>query len=51
MLELATDARQTYFIWQEVKTDLVSGGSKLQLVPEAVGSKGVLECALLQPAP
>jgi Protein of unknown function (DUF2846) len=50
-LELATEAGQSYFVWQEVKMGVFSGGSKLQLVPEAAGKKGVLECALLQPAP
>ena len=37
-----------YFIWQEVKMGMVSGGSELQLVDETKGKAGVKECKLVQ---
>jgi len=50
-LDLTTEAGKLYFVWQEVKMGGFSGGSKLQLVSEAVGQKGVLECSLIQTQP
>ncbi|MFD2450853.1 DUF2846 domain-containing protein [Ideonella paludis] len=47
-LTLQTEAGKLYFVWQEVKMGMMSGGSKLQSVPEAQGKKGVLECSLIQ---
>jgi Protein of unknown function (DUF2846) len=49
-LSLEVQTGKVYYVWQEVKMGLVVGGSKLQLVPEDVGRKGVLECALIAPA-
>lgn len=39
-------AGKLYYIWQEVKMGLVSGNSKLNLVDEATGQKGVGETNL-----
>jgi Protein of unknown function (DUF2846) len=50
-LELVTEAGKLYFVWQEVKMGGFSGGSKLQLVTEAVGKQGVQECSLAQTQP
>lgn len=47
-LTLQTEAGKLYFVWQEVKMGVMSGGSKLQSVPEAQGKKGVLECSLIK---
>ena len=43
-----TEAGKLYFVWQEVKMGAFSGGSKLQLVTEEVGKKGVAECTQIQ---
>jgi Protein of unknown function (DUF2846) len=48
-LNLRTELGKTYYIWQEVKMGMLSGGSKLQTVSDDVGRKGVLECSLIQP--
>lgn len=47
---LSVDAKagQNYFVWQEVKMGLISGGSQLQLVDEAKGKAGVAECQMVQ---
>ena len=45
-----TEAGKLYFVWQEVKMGAFSGGSKLQLVTEEVGKKGVAECTQIQSA-
>lgn len=47
-LTLATEVGKLYFVWQEVKMGAFSGGSKLQLVSEEVGKKGVAECTQIQ---
>jgi hypothetical protein len=47
-LTLTTELGKQYFIWQEVKMGMLSGGSKLQLVDEAEGKKGVLESTQIQ---
>lgn len=47
LLDLTTKNGETYYIWQEVKMGAFSAGSKLQLVDEARGQKGVLECSLI----
>ena len=47
-LDLVTETGKLYFVWQEVKMGGFSGGSKLQLVSEAVGKQGVQECTLAQ---
>ncbi len=47
-LEVTTEAGKIYYIWQEVKMGVMSGNSKLQLVTDEVGRKGVLECTLIQ---
>lgn len=47
-LTVATEAGKLYFIWQEVKMGMLSGGSKLQLVSESEGKSGVSECAQIQ---
>ena len=43
-LDVNAEAGKLYFVWQEVKMGLMSGGSKLQLVPADKGKAGVLEC-------
>lgn len=47
-LDIATEAGELYFVWQQVKMGAFSGGSKLQLVDEGKGKKGVSECKLIQ---
>jgi Protein of unknown function (DUF2846) len=49
-LAVSTEPGKVYYVWQEVKMGLMSGGSKLQIVPEDVGKKGVMESALIQTA-
>ena len=46
---LAVDvaAGRNYFVWQEVKMGMLSGGSALHLVDEAKGKAGVAECKLI----
>jgi hypothetical protein len=44
-------AGRNYFVWQEVKMGMLSGGSALHLVDEAKGKEGVAECKLIAPAP
>jgi uncharacterized protein YceK len=46
-LDLTTENGKTYYIWQEVKMGALSGGSKLQIVDEATGQKGVKVCTLI----
>lgn len=47
ILELNTVAGKNYFVWQEVKMGILSGGSKLQLVDDTTGRAGVNECSLI----
>ncbi|WP_436295532.1 DUF2846 domain-containing protein [Stenotrophobium rhamnosiphilum] len=47
-LTVNAQAGQNYFVWQEVKMGMISGGSKLQLVDESTGKAGVDECKLVQ---
>ncbi|RZI82971.1 MAG: DUF2846 domain-containing protein [Rubrivivax sp.] len=47
-LDVVTEAGKLYFVWQEVKMGAFSGGSKLQLVSEDEGKKGVAECKQIQ---
>jgi hypothetical protein len=49
-LAVTTEVGKLYYIWQEVKMGMMSGGSKLQLVVEEVGKKAVAECAQIQSA-
>jgi hypothetical protein len=49
-LALTTEPGKVYYVWQEVKMGVLSGGSKLQVVPDDVGKKGVMESALIQAA-
>jgi hypothetical protein len=50
VLDLNTQKGDIYYIWQEVKMGVMSGGSKLQLVDEAKGQKGVMQCELIDSA-
>ena len=47
-ISIEAKAGENYFVWQEVKMGLVSGGSKLQVVSESVGKAGVAECELVK---
>ena len=47
ILELNTVAGKNYFVWQEVKMGILSGGSKLQVVDDTTGRAGVNECSLI----
>lgn len=47
-LTVTTEAGKLYFVWQEVKMGLFAASSKLQLVSEEVGKKGVAECTQIQ---
>lgn len=49
-LELTTKNGEIYYVWQEVKMGVMSGGSKLQLVEKEKGQKGVKECKLIKSA-
>lgn len=51
VLDIDTEAGKLYFVWQEVKMGMMSGGSKLQLVDADKGRKGVAECSLIQANP
>ena len=46
-LNLITQENKNYFVWQEVKMGIMSARSKLKLVSEEEGKKGVNECKLL----
>ena len=48
-LSLVTQENKNYFIWQEVKMGIISARSKLKLVSEEEGQKGVEECKLVLP--
>jgi len=48
ILKLNTQANKNYFVWQEVKMGVMSARSKLKLVSEAKGKKGVLECKMVR---
>lgn len=51
-LALNTLPGKRYFVWQEVKMGALYARSKLHLVPEAEGLRGVKDCALVKmPAP
>lgn len=43
-LAIDVEAGRSYYVWQEVKMGMWQPGSLLQLMPEAEGRKGVLEC-------
>jgi hypothetical protein len=45
-IEVDTVAGKLYYIWQEVKMGLLYARTKLTLVSEEEGRKGVLECQL-----
>lgn len=45
-LTVEAEAGKTYYVWQEVKMGMMSGGSKLQLVSEDKGQAGVKESKL-----
>lgn len=47
-LEIDAKPGMLYYIWQEVKMGFGSARSKVQLVGEAVGKKGVLETKLAE---
>ena len=47
-LDLVTQPRANYFVWQEVKMGAWAASSKLQLVDEATGKAGVAECKLTE---
>lgn len=47
-LNLEVENGKIYYVWQEVKMGVMSGGSKLQLVSAEQGQKGVKECALIE---
>ena len=47
-LNLTTENGKIYYIWQEVKMGVMSGGSELQVVDQSVGQKGVKQCALIK---
>ncbi len=46
-LDLNVENGKIYYVWQEVKMGVMSGGSKLQLVSDEQGQKGVKECSLI----
>ncbi len=46
-LLINAEKNKNYFVWQEVKMGMASGGSKLQLVSEQQGRSGVQQCSLI----
>lgn len=48
MLEVDAKPGKLYFVWQEVKLGLMSARSKLQLMDDDKGRKGVLETKLAE---
>lgn len=48
-IEIDTIAGKLYYIWQEVKMGVLSARTKLNLVTEEEGQKGVLETKLAVP--
>ncbi len=48
-IEIDTMAGKLYYIWQEVKMGVLSARTKLNLVTEEEGQKGVLETKLAVP--
>jgi len=51
ILDVDVAAGRNYFVWQEVKMGMLSGGSALHLVDEAKGKAGVAECKLIATTP
>ena len=49
-VRVAAEAGKNYFIWQEVKMGVMSGRPELQLVNDAAGKAGVMECKRIQSA-
>ena len=47
-LDLKAEAGKIYYVWQEVKMGAFQAGSKLQLVSEEKGQKGVKSCKLIK---
>jgi hypothetical protein len=45
-IEITVESGQNYFVRQYIKFGVFVGGSNLELVSEAEGQKGVLECNL-----
>lgn len=46
-LKIKTSRGKLYFIWQEMKMGMFSGGTKLQVVKPSEGRNGVLESILI----
>lgn len=47
-LTINTKPGKNYFVWQEVKMGFFGANSKLQLVDDATGKAGVMECSLIE---
>lgn len=47
-LQINTEAGKNYYVWQEVKLGAFSARSKLHLMSEEEGQKGVLQCKLVK---
>jgi len=47
-LTLSTEAGKNYYVWQEVKMDLLMTRSKLSQVSEEEGKQGVMESKLVK---
>lgn len=48
VLDVTTENGKIYYVWQEVKMGVMSGGSELQLVDADKGQKGVKQCTLIK---
>lgn len=46
---LDTQAGKNYYVWQEVKMGVMYARNQLQVVDEAKGKAGVMECSLIEP--
>ncbi len=47
-LDIIVKANELYFVWQEVKMGVFSGGSELQQVDAKEGMDGVSECTMIK---
>lgn len=46
-VQLRTEKNKIYFVWQEAKMGIIYAGTKLNIVGEDTGRKGVNECSLI----
>lgn len=47
VLKLKSEAGKIYYVWQEAKMGVLSARTKLSLVSDQVGQRGVMQCDLV----